>query len=164
MTLQLQAEDFFNASKVLRESNQALFDRSDNSSGDVLKGTKVFGKLPTMGVEIVCLAFSVELYIKDVHYAIEGKAPRGHKILKLFEDLPEKTQQEIFTHRSIIERGWNFEEFKREIKAISDGFEKWRYAHEVTTLRYNNYFALIFIEALQSAASTARKRSTVKHD
>ncbi len=164
MFLQTHAEDFFNAFEVLKENNETLIDRLANSSGKPLIGTKKQGTPPTMGVAIVCLAFSVELYIKDVHYAIEGKAPRGHNILKLFEQLPEKIQQEIFTHRPIIEYGWSFEEFKREINAISDGFEKWRYSYEVTTVRYNEYFALIFIAALKSAADTVRKRSTVRNN
>ncbi len=164
MFLQIQAEDFFNAFKVLRENDESFFENQANSSGKPLIGTKKQGTPPTMGVTIVCLAFSVELYIKDVHYAIKGKPPRGHNILKLFEQLPEKNQQDIFTHRSIIEYGWSFEEFKREIIAISDGFEKWRYSYEATTLRYNEYFALAFIAALKSAADTVRKRSAVRNN
>lgn len=160
----MQAEHFFNAYQVLSENNEAMIERLANSSGKSLIGTKMLGTRPTMGVDIVCLAFSVELYIKDVHYAVKGKAPRGHDILKLFEELPEQIQQEIFAHHTITEYGWSFVEFKREIKAISDGFEKWRYSHEVTTLRYNTYFALVFIESLKSAAGGARKHSTVRNN
>jgi hypothetical protein len=76
-----------------------------------------------------------------------------------FKDLPEQAQQEIYTHPAIAKYGWDFEEFIQEIKAISDGFEKWRYSHEVATLRYNTCFALIFIEALKSAACGVRKDS-----
>jgi HEPN domain-containing protein len=120
--------------------------------------------LPTMGVEIVCLSFSVELYIKDVHYAVNGKAPRDHDILKLFEELPEQMQRDIFAHHAITEYGWSFVEFKREIEAISDGFQKWRYSHEVTSLRYNTYFALVFVEALKSAAGGVRKHLTIRNN
>lgn len=159
MFLQEQAEHFFNAFEVIKESNETLIDRLSNSSGNP-PAAKVFGARPAMGVEIVCLAFSVELYIKDLHYAITREAPRGHNTVKLFEKLPDRTQQEIFTYRSIAEYGWNFSEFKEQILAISDGFEKWRYSHEVTTVRYNSYFALVFIEAIKSAAASVRSRST----
>ena len=83
-----------------------------------------------MEMDIVCLAFSVELYIKDLHFALEDKAPRGHDIIKFFEKLPENIQQNILTYHSIRKYGWRFKAFKQEIKAISNGFEKWRYSYE----------------------------------
>lgn len=158
MSPKIQADDFFNAYLVLYENNEAMIKNLEGSPGKPLIGTKMLGTRPTMGIDIVCLAFSVELYIKDVHYALEGKAPRGHDILKLFEKLSEQIQQEIFTYHSISEYGWSFDEFKQEIKAISDGFEKWRYSYEITALRYNSYFALVFIEAIISVADAVRKR------
>lgn len=63
MFLQEQAERFFNAYEVLRENDEALIDRLSNSSGNRPAET-IFGARLTMGVGIVCLAFSVELYIK----------------------------------------------------------------------------------------------------
>ena len=66
----------------------------------------MLGTRPTMGIDVVCLAFSVELYLKDVHYAIEGEAPRGHDILKLFEKLSEQIQQEIFTYHTISKKAF----------------------------------------------------------
>jgi HEPN domain-containing protein len=149
----MKAEDFFNAYLVLKENNEA--------------------KHPTVGVEIVCLAFSVELYIKDLHFAIKGEALRGHDIRKLFEALPEQIRQEIFAHDSIsqnpfITRGDIFsikrftgtysayDGFIDHIDAISKGFEKWRYSYESTTLQYDVSFALAFIDALKSAACRAR--------
>ena len=159
MSLQFQAEYFFNAYQVLSENNEAMINRLEKSTDELSIGIKTLGTYPTIGVDIVCLAFSVELYIKDVHYVIRGKSPRGHNILKLFEKLPDEIQQQIFSHHSIAHYGWNFDEFKQEIIAISDGFEKWRYSHETTTLRYNSYFALVFIEAMKTVTSFARKRS-----
>jgi hypothetical protein len=102
-----------------------------------------------MGVDVVCLAFSVELYLKSLHYAITQKSPKGHKILALFKKLPDVFQQKIFQHPSIAQYGWSFTEFEKEIELVSDGFEKWRYSHENTMVRYNSYFALVFIEALK---------------
>jgi hypothetical protein len=93
---------------------------------------------------------------------ITSEAPRGHNILALFDDLPEPTQREIFAHRSIAKYGWSLSEFKEEIRAISDGFEKWRYSYELTTVRYNTYFALVFVEALRSAAMDRMRLDTSK--
>ena len=83
MSIQMQADDFFNAYLVLKDNNEALMERLENNPGKPLIGTKELGTRITGSVEIVCLAFSVELYIKDLHYAINGEAPRGHNILEL---------------------------------------------------------------------------------
>lgn len=173
MSIQMQADDFFNAYLVLKDNSEALMERLQNNPGKPLIGTKEPGTRMTGGVEVVCLAFSVELYIKDLYSVIEGKVPRGHNIFKLFEKLPEKIQQEIFSHDSIsqnpfITRGDGFspksftsdysafDGFTDHIKAISNGFEGWRYSYESTTLQYNNFFAEAFIEAMKSVANRAR--------
>ena len=172
----MKAEDFFNAYLVLKENNESLIDRLANSSEKKPEETKILGTRPAMGVDIVCLAFSVELYIKDLHYAIKGEAPRGHKILKLFEELPEQTQQEIFSYDSISQNPFftrgdlmstkrftsaysAYDGFIDQIKAISDGFEKWRYSYESTALHYDNSFALAFIESINSATSDVRNEN-----
>lgn len=162
MFLQANAEHFLNAFKVLRESNEVLTDRLANARGNP-SAVKAFGTRPAMGADIVCLAFSVELYVKDLHYAITHEAPRGHDILALFKNLPERTQQQVFCHPSVAHYGWSFPDFEKEVQAISDGFAKWRYSHEFTTLRYNSYFALVFIEAVKSAAASERSRSAVNN-
>lgn len=170
----MQAEDYFNAYLVLKENSETFIERQTDSTGKSFEVTKAMGTRPTMGVEIVCLAFSVELYIKDLHFAVKGKAPRGHNILNLFEKLPEQNQQEIFAYDSIsqnpfLTRGDIFstkrftsaysayDGFIYQIKAISDGFEKWRYSYESTTLHYDTSFALAFIESIKSAACEVRK-------
>lgn len=174
MAIQMQADDFFNAYLVLKENNEVFFERQADSSGKLHMGTTNLGVHPTMGVAIVCLAFSVELYIKDLHFATKGEAPRGHKILELFEKLPEQVQQKIFAHSSISQNpfftGGNIFSTKRftgdysaydgfidQVKAISDGFEKWRYSYESTALRYDSSFALAFIESIKAAAGEVRK-------
>lgn len=173
MILQTNAEDFLNAFEVLNESNEALINRLSISPGNP-SALKAFGVFPTGGADIVCLSFSVELYIKDVHFAVKGKVPRGHNILKLFEKLPEQIQQEIFAHDSICQNPFftrgdifmtkritsaysAYDGFIDQIKAISDGFVKWRYSYESTTLRYDTSFALALIESLKKAVADARK-------
>ena len=55
----MKAEDFFNAYLVLKENNEVLIEKLANSSGKTPEGTKILGTRPAMGVDIVCLAFSV---------------------------------------------------------------------------------------------------------
>lgn len=177
----MQAEDFFSAYLVLKENNEAFFERQADSSGKLLKEEKALGTHPTMGVEIVCLAFSVELYIKDLHYALKEKAPHGHNILELFEKLPEKIRQEVFDYDSISQNPFStrgdvfspirftsaysaYDGFIDQLRAISDGFEKWRYSYESTSLGYDSSFALAFIESIRSAAGEVRKQSDVRND
>ena len=59
MNIQMQAENFLNAYQVLRDNNEALIERLENSQEKSHIGTKMLGTRPTMGVDIVCLAFSV---------------------------------------------------------------------------------------------------------
>lgn len=168
----MQADDFFNAYLVLKENNEAFFE----SAGKTHEKAKAFGALPTMGPSVMNLAFSVELYIKDLHFALKGKAPRGHNIFKLFQALPEEVKQKIFAHDAISQNPFAtrgnifsplrftkayrpYDGFIDQLKDISDGFEKWRYAHEKTTLKYEEWFALAFIEAVKSTADTIRIRS-----
>jgi hypothetical protein len=172
----MQADDFFNAYQILSENEEALITRLESLAGKPLVGTKELGTRPTGGVSIVCLAFSVELYIKDLHFAIKGKVPRGHNILKLFEKLPEQIKQEIFAHESISQNSFvtrgdifslkkytndhsSYDGFIDQIKTISDGFEKWRYSYESISLRYNNWFTIALIESVKAAADTIRMRS-----
>lgn len=174
--IRIQADDFFNAYRVLSEHNAASFEKMQKSGGKPRSGGKAFGSFPTMSPSVVCLAFAVELYIKDLHFVLKGKAPRGHNILKLFERLPEQVKQEIFAHNLIsgnpfVGRGsvFSVKKFTRSFTAydgfierleeISNGFEKWRYSYESASLQYEEWFALAFIEAVKSAANNAQTRS-----
>ena len=144
--LYTHAQDFLNSYRILRESNEVFVDRQ---KGGIEKdfSTMAFGALPAMGVDVVCLAFSVELHLKELHRVVSGKIPKGHNIAKLFGRLPTEIQKEVTSHNSIARYGWDNKRFEWELRAISDGFEKWRYAYENTTLQYNSYFAEVLIEA-----------------
>jgi HEPN domain-containing protein len=176
MSIRMQADDFFNAYQVLNDNNEALVDKLEDLAGKPLVGTRELGTRPTGGVNIVCLAFSLELYFKDLHFALKGEAPRGHNILVLFKKLPENIRQEILDYDSIsqnlfISRGTIFspkkfdndysayDGFIDHVKAISDSFEKWRYSYESTTLKYDIWFALALIESVKSVADTIRRKS-----
>ncbi len=102
--IRMQADDFFNAYRVLSESNKAMFEALEKSRGNLRTVSEVaFGMLPTMGPSVVNLAFSVELYIKDLYSALKMEPPRGrngHNILKLYAKLPKRIKREIFAHRA----------------------------------------------------------------
>ncbi len=155
--LSIHAQDFLNAYKILRESNDVLMKRK---VGQAEKDAETaYGACPAMGIDIVCLAFSVELHLKELNRVVSGMAPRGHNIAKLFKALPISVQQEVVSHHSIAQYGWSDSQMQRELLSISDGFEKWRYAYENTALRYNIYFAEVLIEASQFVASKRAGRT-----
>lgn len=149
MFIQNQADMFFNAFEILQESDE-VFAQFANSPDTAPVGKK-FGRFSTMQVEVVCLSLSVELYVKALHTAIFNDLAHGHNILELFRKLPENVQQTIFSFPSISKYGWNFSQFEEEIKAISNSFTQWRYSYEVNSLRFNTYFAKVFVEALISS-------------
>lgn len=119
----IHAQDFLNAYEILRESNDALMrhtkDRASNGSGQT-----AYGARPAMGIEIVCLAFSVELHLKELHRVVTGKVPKGHNIDKIFRNLPEPIQKDVASCSSISQYGWTDTQMQSELISISDGFEK----------------------------------------
>ncbi|MBZ2190353.1 hypothetical protein K8B33_14680 [Alcanivorax sp. JB21] len=147
--LSTHAQDFLNAYEILRESNELLVHQRTGSAEKV-SSSAAYGSRPAMGIDIVCLAFSVELHLKELHRVVEGKIPRGHNIAKLFKALPTSVRKEVVSHHSIVKFGWSEAQLECELISISDGFEKWRYAHESSVLRYNVYFAKILIEAIKA--------------
>ena len=171
MTLRFQADYFLNAYHVLHENNQSTIATLEKAHKQRFTEEQVSGSHLTLGVDIVCLAFSVELYIKNLHYVTSGEILHAHDILKLFMKLPKHIQQEIFACDSICQNPFftrgniyssktftnaysAYDGFIDQIKAISDGFTKWRYSYENTSLQYDTSFALAFIEALQSSADS----------
>lgn len=174
--IRTQADDFFNAYRILKESDEALIGKVAKLAGKPLFSKTAYGSAPASGVNIVCLAFSIELYIKELHFKVKDKVPKGHNILKLYEELPEDIRQEIFTHKEISQNPFNtrgdifsirkfdrsytpYERFLDQLKAISDGFIKWRYSYENGSLQYDVGFALSFIEAVKSTTDLIGKKS-----
>ena len=148
-----QADDFFNAYKVLKQNNE-----------------------PIVSPRVVCLAFSLELYFKVLYYTHNLIPPRSHSILKLFMSLPRQIRRGIFFHETIsgnpfVTRGpilyrkrfsgvaSDYFGFIKHLEAISNGFAKWRYAHESQSLKYEEWFALALIESVKSASDATGARS-----
>ncbi len=157
--VRVQADDFFKAHQILKKSGPEL-----NSPS------------------VVNLAFALELYIKDIYYAlkIEGEFPRGrdgHNILELFRKLPEENQQEIRNYPAIQKRVAFYsmqtpfyipqdknkkpvtDVLEQQIYKISDAFQKWRYSYESKALNYEESTALALVEAAKSTADNARRQS-----
>lgn len=184
--IRMQADDFFSSYRILKESDEVLMEKLEKLAGKLLVGSTAFGTLPAMGVGIVCLAFALELYIKELHVVLKArdsdeekiKAPRGHNILELFRELPEEARQEIRNYPAIQElvAFYSMELFplyipqdkqkqpikdalEQQIYKISDAFEKWRYSYENRALNYEEGTALRLIEAVKAVADKARRLS-----
>ena len=173
--IRIQADEFYNSHLVLKQNDEALMNNLAQLNGKPLVMKDGLGTRPTMCVHIVCLAFALELYIKDLHWVVNEKVPRGHDILKLFERLPEDIRQKVFEHESISQNPFatrpsmlctkpanEYDGFISQIKLISDGFVKWRYSYEARTLQYNEWFAVALIEAAASVTDNFRKSMDVR--
>lgn len=184
--IRMQADDFFNAYRVLRESQEVMIDKLENLSGKPLVSETAFGAFPVSIPSIVCLAFALELYIKYLHVTLSAKnneekpcPPHGHNILELFRGLPPKAQQEIRDYPAIQKlvafysmrtplyipqdkaKQPIIDTFEQQIYKISDAFEKWRYSYEKGTLNYEESTAMALIEAFKSVSDNTRKHAVV---
>ncbi len=180
----MQADDFFNAYLVLNQSNEIALEKLQKLAEKSVVNEKAFGAFPTSSPSIVCLAFSIELYIKDIYSALNIKLSRkklkkyGHNILKLFDKLPEHTKQDIFSHDLISQNPFmirgdifspkrfssdysSYDRFRDQIKAISSSFVKWRYSYEYRALNYDLSFALTLIEVLKLVSDNIRTVSKI---
>ena len=166
MSASSDAERFFNAFMVLRENDSAIQAEMKNLAAKHNKNlssdhppVSAIG-LPnmrhTLGVETVCLAFAVELYIKDLFISSGLAVPRSHHIRKLFEQLPESIQNSVFSAHSSGEYGWTLEGFKGMLDMISRGFENYRYLYETNHATYHTGFAVKFIQSLKIASDSLR--------
>jgi hypothetical protein len=174
----MEADDYFNAYRILSESNDILMNKLENLQGKPLIAETAFGSFPTTSPSIVCLAFSLELYIKDLHQLLndeDDKVPHGHDILKLFKQLPEKIKKEIFNHDEICKNPFiirgsifsvkkyhkdysDYDGFLDTIKTISDAFVQWRYSYERGAVNYDTSFAIAFIKAITSITNKIREK------
>ena len=73
---------------------------------------------------VVCAAFSIELGFKSL-VARTASPPKTHDLKKLFELLPQATQDRIVTACSPTRAVFNM-----SIAAVANVFEEWRYVYE----------------------------------
>lgn len=149
MRCQFEAQSYFNAYELLAKNNQAFMDqehaRKDN------------GVRQTSRTDVVCLAFALELFLKDLYFVANGEPLKGHKIHELFGRLSEEIQEEIFQHHpenyfiaaSFMYPGKTpLDKFKSKIRHYGDSFVRWRYSHEHAALHYEPSFIIDFIKAI----------------
>ncbi len=73
---------------------------------------------------IVCLAFSIELGLKSILFAV-NKPSTGHRLDRLFEELPEPEQQAV-----LFESCAEPSSFRENLALVANAFVEWRYIYE----------------------------------
>lgn len=149
MRCQFEAQSYFNAYELMSKNNQAFLEQ-EASKIDT-------GVRQTLRADVVCLAFALELYLKDLYFVVTGEPLIGHKTHELFDKLPEEIQKEIFLHhpenhfitKCFMYQGKTpLDKFKSKIRQYGDAFVKWRYSHEHTALQYESSFAVNLIKSI----------------
>jgi hypothetical protein len=86
---------------------------------------------------VVNSAFCIELYLKTL-YQVQGERRRGHRLLVLFDELPEAIRDAVVdaglryqNERGIKDR--SADGFRQFIADLDDAFTQWRYCHEVAS-------------------------------
>ena len=104
---------------------------------------------------VINSAFACEVFIKALLIAKDIKAPKTHKLKKLFDKLPEENQERIrqFVCRNDYQ-AWNNCFGFDNIDEISDAFVDWRYSYEIVgkkraMLEINSGFLENFRNALR---------------
>lgn len=99
-------------------------------------------------------AFATELFLKAVAVAAGKKAPRGHKLLVLFQRLPEEAKEHIeaeFASVTIAKPGRQ-QALVSTLEMMNDAIENWRYSYESKKpgLMFKPHSALMLIEAIEN--------------
>ncbi|WP_160036294.1 hypothetical protein [Paenibacillus sp. An7] len=123
-----QAELFFRATNL-------IVDERTKDIGEFLEGRKELDmslEIP----EMVNGVFSIELYLKCLHYIRNKEMKRLHNIIDLYNSLPEEDQAEIRSrYRSTKSSDPNRKEFLNRnfddlLSALDRAFIEWRYIYE----------------------------------
>jgi hypothetical protein len=84
---------------------------------------------------IVNAAFCVELFLKSLH-AVNGQTRRGHKLVPLFDALPEARRAELGADAQRFAPAHGevagSVDFRALLTMLNDTFRKWRYVYEET--------------------------------
>ncbi|MAF02124.1 MULTISPECIES: hypothetical protein [unclassified Herbaspirillum] len=85
---------------------------------------------------VVNTAFSIEVYLKTVG-CLFGINTRGHKLLRIFEQLPDAAKRLILRAVEPAAKSWKVKEkvdVVRTLSGLNDAFVQWRYHYEVSEL------------------------------
>lgn len=134
--------------------NQAVgfFNAASRCFGNVAISPIVHNSPMTPG--IVCAAFSIELYLKLLHFLASGVAPRGHKLGELFDSLALKERQRIAEK-------YGSNDVSAHITEVSAAFMDWRYEHEHEALNINPDALMAIATACHLAAREMNPKLTV---
>jgi HEPN domain-containing protein len=156
----LEAKEFFHAYLILEENNERIRLEIAKSnpfsvSPTAMKRLKSGELKRTSGPNVVCLAFSLELYLKGLIIKLTGNSPKKkHSLVDLFVLLPGKNKTSII-HNTEKYLGESFSEhsFMANITAISNAFVEWRYyLHEKGTASFLPKFGVSFARAISNEA------------
>ena len=111
-----------------------------------------------MAPGIVCLAFAAELYLKTLHLARTGKAPKGHKLHVLFGNLPADLSARIGSRYS-ARSGRSASEFSADVQGFGNAFAEWRYVYETDApIHLELGRLMLFVATLFEAIHIERRR------
>jgi hypothetical protein len=83
---------------------------------------------------VVNAAFSVELFLKALLHAVNGQTWRGHKLVPLFDALPEACRAELLAEAQRFAPAHGevagSVDFRALLTMLNDSFRKWRYLYE----------------------------------
>lgn len=68
------------------------------------------------------------------------------------------TRGNMFSPEYYFDKYTSYDRFKDQIKEISNSFVKWRYSYEYGTLKYDESFALAFVEALKDVSYKLKEK------
>lgn len=84
---------------------------------------------------VVALAFALEMAMKAIILAADGKCAHTHELLKLYNKLPELVKNESAAIMNMTSL-----EMRMKLAKVNKTFEEWRYYYESTSLEVDPAF------------------------
>lgn len=154
------AKDFFDAFMILSKNNEYV--RSEitknnpfdlNFSPEVKKRFDSGELRESMLAAIVCLSFSIELYLKGLITKLTGNPPMKHLLKDLFFSLPDDAKTEIIKNTEMnYGESMSEQEFMDCLAGINNAFVEWRYIYENGKASFRPNFGVSFVRAIAAEA------------
>jgi HEPN domain-containing protein len=155
----LQAKEFFYAFLILEENNERVRLEIAKSnpfsvSPAAMQRLKSGELKRTSSPNVVCLAFSLELYLKGLITKLTGMSPKKkHSLVDLFLLLPDKNKAAIIQNtEKYFGESLSELSFMVNIEAISNAFIEWRYLHEKGSASFMPKFSVSLAQAISTEA------------
>jgi hypothetical protein len=115
--------------------------------------------VPSIVPFVVNSAFSIELYLKTLHYLHQRKA-WGHELLPLYDQLPMEIKTTITEKAKLHSQEWGIEpsaveDFRGLMTDLNDAYDVWRYSHESGTTSKIRFAEMILV--MKALDVTARE-------